>query len=105
MKIFFSLIKRWILIILGISAAYWISVPLGGPESVLKLIVVMSLYIGTYCGGLIYFCFPLMSNLFKNLGWNKNLAFAISTIAWLGVIGTLGVKFGETDLGMWLMDI
>ena len=35
----------------------------------------------------------------------KNLAFAISSFLWLGVVGLLGLKLGETEFGMWLMDI
>ena len=105
MKILFRLIKRCFFIILGISAVYWISVPLGGIESVLKAIIVICLYLAAYWYGLLFICVPIISRVFNLFGWNKNLAFAISSFLWFGVIGILGLKLGETEFGMWLMDI
>ena len=104
MKILFGLIKIPLFIILGISAFYWISVPLGGIESVLKAIIVLCLYVAAYWYGLGFVCVPLISSVFSLFGWNKNLAFAISSFVWLGVVGLLGLKLGETEFGMWLMD-
>ena len=48
--------------------------------------------------GLLFICLPLISKVFKLFRWNKDLAFAIYSIVWIGVIGFLGVKLGETEL-------
>ena len=48
--------------------------------------------------GLLFICLPLISKVFKLFIWNKDLAFAIYSIVWIGVIGFLGVKLGETEL-------
>ena len=73
--------------------------------SVLKAIIVLCLYVAAYWYGLGFICVPLISRVFNLFGWNKNLAFAISSFLWLGVVGLLGLKLGETEFGMWLMDI
>jgi len=77
---------------------------LGGIESVLKTIVVLCLYLASYWYGLLFICVPIISRVFNLFGWNKNLAFAISSFLWLGVVGLVGLKLGETEFGMWLMD-
>ena len=68
-----------------------------------RLIILVALYWLVYYYGLLFICLPLISKIFKLFRWNKDLAFAISSIAWIGVIGFLGVKLGETELYMWFM--
>ena len=56
-----------------------------------------------YHYGLLFICLPLISKVFKLSRWNINIAFAISSIVWIGVIGFLGVRLGETELYMRFM--
>ena len=68
-----------------------------------RIITLIALTWFAYYYGLLFICLPLISKLFKLFRWNKDLAFAISSIVWIGVISFLGVKLGETELYMWFM--
>ena len=68
-----------------------------------RVIIVIALYLLAYWYGLLFICLPLISKVFKLFRWNKDLAFAISSIVWIGVIGFLGIKLGETELYMRFM--
>ena len=68
-----------------------------------RLIILFALTLLAYHYGLLFICLPLISKVFKLFRWNKDLAFAISSIVWIGVIGFLGVKLGETELYMRFM--
>ena len=68
-----------------------------------RIIIVFAFSWLAYWYGLLFICLPLISKVFKLFRWNKDLAFAISSIVWIGVIGFLGVRLGETELYMRFM--
>ena len=68
-----------------------------------RIIILLALTWFAYYYGLLFICLPLISKVFKLFRWNKDLAFAISSIVWIGVIGFLGVRLGETELYMLFM--
>ena len=68
-----------------------------------RIIILLALTWFAYYYGLLFICLPLISKVFKLFRWNKDLAFAISSIVWIGVIVFLGAKLGETELYMRFM--
>ena len=68
-----------------------------------RIITLIALTWFAYYYGLLFICLPLISKVFKLFRWNKDLAFGISSIVCIGVIGFLGVKLGETELYMRFM--
>ena len=97
---FFMIKSFWFFILTIIGASLFSNSYLG---HIGRIIIVIALYFLAYWYGLLFICLPLISKVFKLFRWNKDLAFAISSIAWFGVIGFLGVKLEETEFYMWFM--